>query len=467
MEAYKDNAKGALTVFSLAIAIFAAILSIFSSIATYNTFAKASKNELEIKSLKLELLRVQRMVREGVSQTSEKSIANERKKRSNSGPKTHVNFFRTMNTALEQSLATYKEEMIKNCFYNETAICIQGEKGPPGARGLKGDPGKAGPRGPTGGQGIRGPKGDPGNRGPHGPTVFKPVITGVPKNISVLEHHNAVFKCVAEAYPKPKIEWLYKGVRIFGNESRFDLLNETHIQLRNVTFDDRGEFMCVSTNFMGTRRAKANLTVLVPPKVSIANKQVVGYKGHDLTIQCSVFAFPTPNITWIRVDGHLAENVEVTDDGQFRFRNLREENGGMYKCIGNNDVGTAVKPFLLVVQSFTRNSGFVTTCGGQMHGISGAFASPNYPNNYGDNIGCSWTIDGPRNSVLTLRFVKFRTESGNDKVLIRSRSGSIVGELSGSISSGQTYRINGGKIYIDFTTDGSVTSGGFLATWHA
>ena len=465
MEAYKDNAKGALTVFSLAIAIFAAILSIFSSIATYNTFAKASKNELEIKSLKLELLRVQRMVREGVSQTSEKSIANERKKRSNSWPKTHVNFFRTMNTALEQSLATYKEEMIKNCFYNETAICIQGEKGPPGARGLKGDPGKAGPRGPTGGQGIRGPKGDPGNRGPHGPTVFKPVITGVPKNISVLEHHNAVFKCVAEAYPNPAIEWLYKGVRIFGNESRFDLLNETHIQLRNVTFDDRGEFMCASTNFMGTRRAKANLTVLVPPKVSIANKQVVGYKGHDLTIQCSVFAFPTPNITWIRVDGHLADNVEVTVDGQFLFRNLKEGNGGMYKCIAKNDVGTAVAPFHLVVEKFSRSS----RCGGEMHGISGAFASPNYPNNYNDGMVCTWTITAPRNSVITLEFVNFKTESTHDKVVIRkgTQTGQTVAELSGSVGSGQRYRINGGRVFIRFYSDGSSNYRGFLATWHA
>ena len=466
MEAYKDNAKGSLPVLSLALVIFAAILSIFSSVATYNTFTKTSKNEMEATNLRLELQRVPERHREIISVTSEKPVANDRKKRSISGPKTHGELFLTTDTIVKEHLMTYKKgEMIRKCFYNETSICIQGDRGPPGPRGFKGDPGRAGPQGPPGRQGIPGAKGNSGLRGPPGPSLIKPVITEAPSNTIVLEHHNAVFKCVAEAYPKPKIEWLYKGVRIFGNESRFDLLNETHIQLRNVTFDDRGEFMCVSTNFMGTRRAKANLTVLVPPKVSIANKQVVGYKGHDLTIQCSVFAFPTPNITWIRVDGHLAENVEVTDDGQFRFRNLKEGNGGMYKCIAKNDVGTAITYLLLVVQKFDRN----LVCGGQMRGISGAFASPNYPSNYGYNLDCSWTIIGPRNSVITIRFVYFRTESTDDKVVIRrgSQTGQTIAELSGSAGSGQRYRINGGRVFIRFTTNGSSNYKGFLATWHS
>ena len=137
----------------------------------------------------------------------------------------------------------------------------------------------------------------------------------------------------------------------------------------------------------------------------------------------------------------------------------------MYTCTAENDVGTSEASLLLVIQDI---KGYSRACGGELYGTFGAFASPNYPADYANNMNCTWTIQGPRDSPLILRFVEFNTEATHDKVVIRNgtQSGSVVAEINGSKTSAQTFTVNRGRIFIRFTTDVSVVKKGFLATWH-
>ncbi|CAH3168273.1 unnamed protein product [Porites lobata] len=43
-------------------------------------------------------------------------------------------------------------------------------------------------------------------------------------------------------------------------------------------------------------------------------------------------------------------------------------------------------------------------CGGQLTGKSGTFKSPNFPNNYPNNVTCVWTIIPPNRTVLSIAF---------------------------------------------------------------
>ena len=460
MERSKDYHVRSLALLALAVAIISIGISISSAATAFNALSTAQH---EIKLLKLELINIRKYNED--RKNADISTSSKRKRRHANPVSTKANFLFQLSTIFGTYLRTYKDEMLRKCFYNESVICIQGQRGIPGPPGPKGDPGKAGPKGPQGRQGLKGEKGARGLRGPPGPTVAKPVITEVPGNASVLEGKDALFTCVSEGYPKPRIEWLYKGAKITRSQSRFEKFNETHLQLRRVEYEDRGYVECVATNFMGTEKAAANLTVFVPPEIALDRTQVVRYFGQDLSINCSAFGYPSPTLKWEKVHGALASNVRQSLDGQLHFTRLVQENGGMYRCVAKNEWGQSEAKLILITQEV---QGYSRACGGKLYGTYGAFASPNYPAIYGNNINCRWTIAGPRGSSLTIRFVSFKTESGNDIVKIQkdSESGQLVAVVSGIPTPSQSYQVNSNRVFVQFRTDGSVQYRGFLATWH-
>ena len=454
-------------IISVTLASAAIILSTCSTFATYDILNKASANELKIKQLETQIIEVQRKCNNSLAEITKKhstNLANGRGKRKRRGQ--HSDFFISLNSMVGSYLRNYNKVMFKKCFYNETAICIQGEKGASGPRGLKGDDGEVGPRGvvgPKGDMGQRGKKGDPGIRGPPGPTVVSPTITNYPKNVTVLEHGDAMFWCEADGYPKPEIEWLQRGRQFNANDTRFDAINETHLQIHDITYIDRGDFECVAKNFMGEMKAKASLTVLVPPKVRINTTQIVGFEGQDLNVSCTVFGYPRPTIVWTKVDGKFEVGNRAQDNADLRFQNLTKNDGGMYKCVGENKLGKSSASFVLVI----RKPWIFHSCGGELYGSQGMFASPNYPNHYGSNAHCTWTITGTRYSNIKLKFKEFETESCCDKVTIKESSyyGRLIAQVSGS-ARGASYRSRSNQMHVSFRTDGGGTRSGFLAIWY-
>ena len=468
MQQCKERSHGFLLKITLIVATIALLLSICCAYAMYSMINKVDGNEVRIEELEIQLRLVQtkwdRNVAKDIDSFKDRKPDKVRLKRS--AHEQHQEFFTNFNSMVGTYLQSYTVKMYKKCFFNETAICIQGDKGQPGSRGLKGDTGETGPRGPVGPigkQGLRGEKGEPGIRGLPGPTVAKPRITVYVRNVTAMEHTIAMFWCDADGYPKPNIIWVHNGHQIAVNQSRFTVLNETHLQIKNITYRDRGELECVAENFMGTVKAKANLVVNVPPNAYINTTQVIGFENSNLSVSCIVFGFPRPTIIWTKVNGKIEENVNGYNDSDLNFINLRKSNGGMYWCVGENAHGRSLASFVLVIQPQPMYS---RECGGKLYGSYGRFASPNYPNSYGNNLNCVWTITNPMYSSVQIRFTVFDTERCCDKVVVEDRYGSHIAVLSGSLQ-GRTYRSHSNRMYVRFTTDGSGTRKGFLATWHS
>ena len=57
-----------------------------------------------------------------------------------------------------------------------------------------------------------------------------------------------------------------------------------------------------------------------------------------------------------------------------------------------------------------------TDCSSVLYSDSGWFTSPNYPNDYDNNLACSWLINATDKIVLT--FQTFSTELGHDIVSV-------------------------------------------------
>ena len=109
-------------------------------------------------------------------------------------------------------------------------------------------------------------------------------------------------------------------------------------------------------------------------------------------------------------------------------------------------------------------------CGSSQTGLSGTILSPNYPNNYGNNDFCEWTISSPPGTSITLSLNALATENGYDRLyILRPSSCSAMYPTIPFITGGRVALPSTGQnsVTIYFYSDNSVVSTGFNITWTA
>ena len=93
--------------------------------------------------------------------------------------------------------------------------------------------------------------------------------------------------------------------------------------------------------------------------------------------------------------------------------------------------------------------------------------SPNWPNNYPNNLSSSrtyWEYTSPTLENFKIFFDRSsQTESSYDKVYIYDKTGTLLYTLSGNQMAGKTYEIEGNYVKIAFSSDGSGQYKGFKA----
>ena len=100
---------------------------------------------------------------------------------------------------------------------------------------------------------------------------------------------------------------------------------------------------------------------------------------------------------------------------------------------------------------------------------SGTFSDG--PSDYSNNENCWWLMTASTGTDMRVSFPAFNTESGYDFVSVfrcseaSCSSPEQVMRQSGSLSSSNVYNSVTGFLKVTFTSDGSVTGGGFTGTW--
>ncbi|KAM8967664.1 cubilin [Pelodytes ibericus] len=113
-------------------------------------------------------------------------------------------------------------------------------------------------------------------------------------------------------------------------------------------------------------------------------------------------------------------------------------------------------------------------CGGDYTGDFGTLRSPNYPNAYPHNRECEWRITVPLGKRVTLTFSDLRLQDtencDNDYITVYNGLQSqspIVAKLCGNVALDTEVHVSGNTMKVVFLTDGSVSNGGFLATYNS
>jgi Zn-dependent metalloprotease/PKD repeat protein len=108
-------------------------------------------------------------------------------------------------------------------------------------------------------------------------------------------------------------------------------------------------------------------------------------------------------------------------------------------------------------------------CNGQttLTAPSGSFSDGSGTNQYANNSQCSWLIQPPNATSITLSFIAFSTEQNNDGVIVydgANNSAPILGQFSGTnLPSAVTS--TGGSMFVEFISGTTVRADGWTANY--
>ncbi|XP_038064898.1 protein turtle homolog A-like [Patiria miniata] len=178
----------------------------------------------------------------------------------------------------------------------------------------------------------------------HGaPFIFIP-----PHNLTVISGQPAIFECEAQASPDNATQRWYDhhGNRV-RESSRYDLLPEGGLMVREVGPEDEGWYVCSPTNGLGVAPvAKGYLDVQYPAVVVSMPSNAYISRGLDVRLSCPVDADPPLlNVIW-RKDGseiivRRSNRYSISDEGSLTIARAETGDSGSYTCTPYNKIGTA------------------------------------------------------------------------------------------------------------------------------
>lgn len=170
------------------------------------------------------------------------------------------------------------------------------------------------------------------------------VITSVGSDIQM--------NCYANGYPLPNISWRRNKNSLIPINGGIAIHRGNTLSLKNVTKSDRGTYYCVADNGVspGARRG-ISVEVEFKPVVRVGQIRYEQALQYDADLHCSVEAFPSPSITWVK-DGHELSNnqhysVAIFDTSNefsqttLRVKRIEKRQYGVYQCRAANKFGVS------------------------------------------------------------------------------------------------------------------------------
>lgn len=184
--------------------------------------------------------------------------------------------------------------------------------------------------------------------------------------------------CRARAKPKPTVTWWQNGREINVDSGLFRVETREHLEDADVsmiqttlhfeaisrtptntlTANDRGRYVCVFDNGLGSSKSESVLRIEHSPVVRHTYNRVAFDYSETAVLQCKMSAYPQPKFEWffrgklLDYGERYSTNItDVGDDiyvGVLSVRNTREQDYGDYTCrawnsIGDDDEKTIIK----------------------------------------------------------------------------------------------------------------------------
>nr|XP_039253695.1 roundabout homolog 1-like isoform X1 [Styela clava] len=176
-----------------------------------------------------------------------------------------------------------------------------------------------------------------------------PVITEPPKNTTVKEVQDAMFKCRADGYPTNiEYSWFYNDVPVTSSKirERVNALDDGTLIIYSPVADDKGTVTCRASNGFGKApTASATLTVQFPARVHKMPSILYAGLGLKTELPCPAVAVPpVSTVTWRKNDQviNIEQNKRYSlgENGSLVLEDIQQRDAARYTCTPYNILGT-------------------------------------------------------------------------------------------------------------------------------
>ncbi|XP_073087041.1 neural cell adhesion molecule L1-like protein isoform X3 [Manis javanica] len=172
--------------------------------------------------------------------------------------------------------------------------------------------------------------------------LLPPSERGSESSVTVLKGETLLLECFAEGLPTPQVEWNKMGGDLpKGTETKENFVKT--LKIENVSYQDKGNYRCTASNFLGAATHDFHVTVEEPPHWTKKPQSGVYSTGSSGILLCEAEGQPEPKIKW-RVNGSPVEKDPFAGDvfspREISFTNLQPNHTAVYQCEASNVHGT-------------------------------------------------------------------------------------------------------------------------------
>ncbi|XP_012495163.1 PREDICTED: hemicentin-2 [Propithecus coquereli] len=179
-----------------------------------------------------------------------------------------------------------------------------------------------------------------------------PMFTTLPGDRSLRLGDRLWLRCAARGSPTPRIGWTINDRPVTEGVSEQD--GGSTLQRAAVTRQDSGTYVCWAENRVGRVQAVSFVHVKEAPVLQgEAFSYLVEPMGASVQLDCVVRGDPAPNIRWLK-DGLPLQGSRLRhrlQNGSLAIPRTERDDAGQYQCLAENEMGTAKKVVVLVLQS--------------------------------------------------------------------------------------------------------------------
>ncbi|XP_014111826.1 PREDICTED: hemicentin-2 [Pseudopodoces humilis] len=179
-----------------------------------------------------------------------------------------------------------------------------------------------------------------------------PTFTHLPTDITLSPGEKLELLCAAVGSPQPHVSWMANGQLVTDGASGHS--GRSVLRREAVAPTDSGTYVCHAENSAGAIRATVLVSVREAPVIQgDASIYQVEHSGGDALLDCHAQGHPEPLIRWSKDGVPVVAHgrLHQLQNGSLAIRDVGSTDVGQYRCVAENDAGTAAKVVTLVLQS--------------------------------------------------------------------------------------------------------------------
>lgn len=175
-----------------------------------------------------------------------------------------------------------------------------------------------------------------------------------PRQEATVDRRTVTLRCRVFGAPNPEVKWIRGGLELTGG--RYQTQDNGDLVIRDVSFNDAGDYTCHAKNKFGVIEANGTLIVKESTRIIDEPQDYEVAAGQQATFRCNAVADPTLDlqIKWLsdgeEIDFETEPRFVRSNDNSLTISKTSELDSNTYTCVASTELDEARAQATLIVQ---------------------------------------------------------------------------------------------------------------------